>query len=425
VTDDVLDWDSRPVRVARSRGGVMALCDVRRALLHDPRGEWPPSALKPKLKRSAQIKAFDPPGSADLQECLGFYCDLQSVASEDAMTWSFFGPFLSAAGMAQARLLNWLLDLAGVEHEPNATCEIRLWRRLPHPDTGQTRRGPEPDFALYGDRCLVLGEAKWSTKEDRTQGVFGTTSQMEMRRQSLAAEAHECGGEAQLVALGIVLSESLEAPPPDADGIATRIVEWKALARYPDHPTGDEFAAYYEWKLAHLPRRRPRASTRESQIRRALKTFASGAWGEAAAVPHTAAGLCFRASLVLLEMLHREGVREAKLWFLAKPRPGFGLAESDIHYVVLIGTEVIDATGRQFDPGVEAITRRTRRDAEAAWTYSEVIDPDKVDPPFQEHPHGIPRNWRELLDVEPPGNAIGWEYPGEWPTRAPASQSGK
>jgi hypothetical protein len=79
VTEDILDWDSRPVRVARSRGGVMALCDVRRAVLHDPTGEWPPAQLKPKLKRSSQIKAFDPPRFAELQENLGFYCDLQSI----------------------------------------------------------------------------------------------------------------------------------------------------------------------------------------------------------------------------------------------------------------------------------------------------------------------------------------------------------
>jgi hypothetical protein len=86
----------------------------------------PPPALRPKLKRSAKVNAFDAPGSGELQEALGFYCDLQSIVSEDAITWSFFGPFLTASADAQARLLNWLLQLADVEHEPNTTCEIRL-----------------------------------------------------------------------------------------------------------------------------------------------------------------------------------------------------------------------------------------------------------------------------------------------------------
>jgi hypothetical protein len=253
MANDFLDWRDRPLRVARSRGGVVAICDVRRALLYEDAAGWPPPALQKKLKKSAQIKAFDSPGSLELQEDLGFYCDLQSIASEDAITWSFFGPFLTTSTDARAKLLNWLLDLADVEHEPNTTCEIRLWRRLPHPETGKSSHGPEPDFALHGDRSIVLGEAKWSAKEDMQQGILGTTTQMQMRRTSLLALASEHTDDPRLVALGIVLSESLEPAPPDAAGIETRIVEWHQLAAYPEHPMGDEFERYYAWKFQHLP----------------------------------------------------------------------------------------------------------------------------------------------------------------------------
>jgi hypothetical protein len=253
MADEFVDWNDQPLRVARSRGGVMAISDVRRALLYDEAAGWPPLGLKPKLKRSAQINAFDPPGSVELQADLGFYCDLQSIASEDAITWSFLGPFLTASADARAKLLNWLLRLADVEHERNTTCDIRLWRRLSHPDTGKSSHGPEPDFALYGERAIVLGEAKWSAKEDKRQGVLGATSQMQMRRSSLLAEATEHSDNPRLVALGVVLSESLEPAPPDAAGIETRIVEWHQLAAYPEHPMGDEFARYYAWKLQYLP----------------------------------------------------------------------------------------------------------------------------------------------------------------------------
>jgi hypothetical protein len=248
-----MDWNDRPLRVARSRGGVLAICDVQRALLWDETADWPPPALRRKLKASGQIRAFDPPGSDELREKLQFYCDLQSITSEDAITWSFFGPFLTATPEARGRLLNWLLDLAGVEHPPSATCEIRLWHRLPHPDTGRSSHGPEPDFALDNDQAIVLGEVKWSAKEDKRQGVLGTTSQMEMRRLSLLAEASKRSDDPRLVALGVVLLTSLEPGRPNTDEIETRIVEWRQLARYPEHPTGEEFARYYEWKLKHLP----------------------------------------------------------------------------------------------------------------------------------------------------------------------------
>jgi hypothetical protein len=262
MANDFLDWNDRPLRVARSRGGVVAICDVRRALLYDEGAGWPPPALQPKLKRSMQITAFDPPGSGELQKDLGFYCDLQSIASEDAITWSFFGPFLTASPDVRAKLLNWLLELADVVHEPSTTCEIRLWRRLPHPDTGKSSHGPEPDFALHGDLAIVLGEAKWSAKEDKQQGILGTTSQMQMRRSSLLAEASGQVDDPRLIALGIVLFESLEPAPLDAAGIETRIAEWHQLAAYSDHPLSDEFEQYYAWKLRHLPGRPGRRSQR-------------------------------------------------------------------------------------------------------------------------------------------------------------------
>jgi hypothetical protein len=104
-SEHITDSNAEPLQVARSRGGVTAICDVQRALLHDKTTPWPP-ALKRNLKRSGQIRAFDPPGRDDLQS--GFYCDLQSLASEDAMTWSFFGPLVASSRNARARLLNWV-----------------------------------------------------------------------------------------------------------------------------------------------------------------------------------------------------------------------------------------------------------------------------------------------------------------------------
>ncbi len=174
TVSEILDWNGRPLEVVWSRGGVMAICDIRRALLHD--GSWPSPALRRKLKRSAQLRAFDARGVELLVEASGSYCDLQSINSEDAMTWSFFGPFLDAQNEARARLMNWLLELSGATDVDNRECEIHLWKRLAHPDTGKTSHGPEPDFALFGVGALVLGEAKWTAREgDRSVRSPATT----------------------------------------------------------------------------------------------------------------------------------------------------------------------------------------------------------------------------------------------------------
>jgi hypothetical protein len=130
-----------------------------------------------------------------------------------------------------------------------------------------------------------------------------------------------------------------------------------------------------------------------------------------------AAGLCKRASLVLLELLNREGIEDAKLWHLGMPRDGSGFAPSDEHYVVVVGTEAIDATARQFDETSDPITRRPLSDVEKAWHGSQGVRIGHVEPFIGRDLHDIPANWRELADVDPPGDAIGWAYPGPWPVR--------
>ncbi len=255
---EINDWNGTPLTVGGSRGGVLAAADVRRNLLLAPETVWPPAALKPKLKASRQIGAFDPDAATALSAFLGFYCDLQSLRSEDAITWSFFGPLIETRAAQRAHLLDWLLDICGIDCQPNTECEIALWRRLPHPDTGRSAHGPEPDFALIGDHAIVLGEAKWGAKEDTKQGVLGTTSQMDMRRGSLAALEKERGGSRRLVALGIVQTQTLEPARPDSPGMTTRIIEWSRLVDYQHHPLGDEFARYLSWKAQYGTNMSPR-----------------------------------------------------------------------------------------------------------------------------------------------------------------------
>jgi hypothetical protein len=73
----------------------------------------------------------------------------------------------------------------------------------------------------------------------------------------------------------------------------------------------------------------------------------ASAWGRAEASPDQAAGLGKRGSLVLLELLNREGIKDAKLWHLEMPKHDSSFAPSDGHYVVVIAAEAIDVTARQ------------------------------------------------------------------------------
>jgi hypothetical protein len=114
---------------------------------------------------------------------------------------------------------------------------------------------------------------------------------------------------------------------------------------------------------------------REHQVRTALRAYRRSSWGQATEDADQAAGLCKRASLVLLELLHREGVDEAQLWHLGYPTEDGGFGSTDEHYVVVIDNEAIDPSARQFDQDDEPVTRRRLAEVCVPWNVARAVRP--------------------------------------------------
>ena len=244
----------------------MVVCDFSDNLIRDDRLPWPPPPVVQKLYESRQSRAFEPGELAAATRVLGFYSDLQSLNSEDALTWSVFGPFLAGTPQARAAFLNWLLRELGLDaHADSSRCYVDLWRRIPHPDRPTASGGPELDVVLDGDRAVVFCEAKWRSKEAANQGVSGTKSQLQLRRDFLGSIGPRVYGNRAFVVCGLVLAEPLAAAtPPDGRGVHTASITWDQLVRYDRHPAGNELRRYLEWKRSFLPLA-PAAGTRPAE----------------------------------------------------------------------------------------------------------------------------------------------------------------
>ena len=96
------------------------------------------------------------------------------------------------------------------------------------------------------------------------------------------------------------------------------------------------------------------------------------------------------------------------------PKEESDFAPSDEHYVVVVDDEAIDPTARQFVKDGDAITREALTVVTRPWHAAQVVRIGHVEPFIGRDLHEIPENWRSLADVEPPGDAIGWAYPGPW-----------
>jgi hypothetical protein len=243
----ITDWNGRSIQAAQSRGGVIAVADFSDNLMRAD-SLWPSAAVVQKSYRDKNHEtAFSEDALKVLTRRLGFYTNLQSLHSEDAITWSFFGTLAAAPPLTRVTFLNWLLSHIGLRaNEEN--CAIDLWRRIPHPDTQGGMGGPEIDCMLLGSHSVLFGESKWRSPEGRLQGLNLDKTQLQLRKEFCEGIAQRIFGERQLVVLSVFWRSPL---PIDllCGGVATvRSISWEDLANYSGHPSATEFHRYYEWK---------------------------------------------------------------------------------------------------------------------------------------------------------------------------------
>jgi hypothetical protein len=248
------DWNGREISAVRTKAGVWALPHFADNLMRGGVHHWPSPELVQKLSLSDKIRYFSPEDQQLLTQQLGFYTDLQSLHSEDAIQWSYFGTLSYAGSADQVKFANSLLRAIGVAVE-NSSCSVAIWRRVPHPDS-LNQNGPELDFLIVGDQCVIVGESKWRSAEGFWQGASGTATQLELRRAFLERLAKPVFGAKLAVVLYVLLDESqIPAGFGQPSNIRAMSISWSALALGVHHPFQQEFQRYYDWKRNLIARR--------------------------------------------------------------------------------------------------------------------------------------------------------------------------
>lgn len=244
------DWNNNEISVAHSKGGVTVTAHPYDNLIRTGCAPWPPPEIVQKLYQSRQIRAFR---GADKQICttgLGFYCDLQSIHSEDAITWSVFG---TAARAPQPELRAWLRDLLQLFELPKTQSEkadVFLWRRLPHPDT-LVSGGPEIDAGILTENAVILIEAKWQSEVGEKQGKMRDKDQVQLRGEFLAkygSRVFQNRTEFTVVGISLFADAFTDTTPA---GIAFRSATWEQICELDSHPQAEELSRYFRWKRGH------------------------------------------------------------------------------------------------------------------------------------------------------------------------------
>lgn len=244
------DWNQTEIACAHSKGGVIVTAHPFDNLIRSGCSPWPPPEIVQKLYKSRQIRAFTGEDERTCTSGVGFYCDLQSIHSEDAITWSVFG---TAARASKSGLKMWLADLFKLLELPAVQTddpEVFLWRRVPHPDT-LVPGSPEIDVGISTTNALILCEAKWQSGVGTAQGKMKDKDQIQLRGEFLKKYGSRLfPNHIEFIVLGISLfANGFQDTTPE--GITFRSTTWERICSMASHPHAEELGRYFEWKKEH------------------------------------------------------------------------------------------------------------------------------------------------------------------------------
>jgi hypothetical protein len=247
------DWRGRAIEIAESVGGVRAVVDPWDNVISTGVRPWPVPELIQKIYQSRQTRAFRDDQHVLATSRLGFYSDVQSIHSEDAITWSVFGPVIYAVAPVREAFVADLLRAIKVPGTAT-NAHVWLWRRLPHPET-LVSGGPEIDFGIQTDDVFVLGEAKWRSPIGVAQGVNRDKDQVILRREFCEKYGRRVLPTVrQFVVLAVSWSGGVVSDAyGEADGVGlyTRDATWRDLVEIRSHPCADEVRQYLAWKAEY------------------------------------------------------------------------------------------------------------------------------------------------------------------------------
>ena len=239
MSEILTDWNGKEIAIARSKGGKISVCNYEDNLIIPSRTVWPHPDITKKLYKSNHSKDFEPSSHCALEAKLGFYCDLQSLRSEDAITWSIFGTLNYFSKSLQVQSVNSMLEAIG--EEPNVNnCLIQLWTRIAHPDT-LVSGGPELDFQIVGDNVVIFGECKWTAKVAENQGKQKNKNQLQLRKEYLEKYGKQTFPNVSrqlVIVVGLTKPQNPICPT----------ITWEEICNNTQHPLKQEISRYYHWK---------------------------------------------------------------------------------------------------------------------------------------------------------------------------------
>jgi hypothetical protein len=231
--------DFSKTKVIKSKGNSGAVINLTDNILVPNIKIWPPLEIVQKMYQSNHLKDFSEEYHKDLTKELGYYCDLYSIKSEDAITWSLFGYISNSEYEIQNNFYNEFLKNININEDK--IVSIELWKRIPHPET-KVSGGPEIDVILNGEKYCILIEVKWTSGIDKKQGKNKDKTQIELRNMFCNGIGKHIFKNKKCITV-VVANENMENE---------LFISWDKLSNFDTLPHKILFKEYLEWKRLYI-----------------------------------------------------------------------------------------------------------------------------------------------------------------------------
>jgi hypothetical protein len=229
---------------------VLATIDPFDNLVRGDVYPWPPPELVQKLYASERWRGKTEEDDSAARRCLGHYSDLQSLNSEDALTWSFFGPLIYGGPEWRSHFATSLFKQLGFPLP--TTVSIWLWRRIPHPEKCTSNGGPEIDFGIQSEDVMVLGEAKWNSAIATRQGVSRNRSQQDLRQAHCTGFGLKAAPAIRnWVLLGVGRGSDVLKCTATSPNLTVANRSWNQIAAMMPDDLRQQLQQYLAWKTQH------------------------------------------------------------------------------------------------------------------------------------------------------------------------------
>lgn len=252
-SNQVNDWNGKEIEVCYSANTqIFATLHPNQNIVSMRDNAFQSPELKRKYAISCEDSNFGKSSILSNRNwSLGYYCELQSILSPQAIAWSVFGSISHATSIVQR---NWMMDFfssINLEEPDVNDAQFFFWRKLLDAKKA-TKPSPEIDIMITTPNSLNMVLCYWNINASNTQTNLIKERILELDECLYEMNPSHLANERTLNL--IVIDQNTHLQEADLQNQLNHkfsTTTWQTICNFKSHPSYREIQRYYDWKSKH------------------------------------------------------------------------------------------------------------------------------------------------------------------------------